>query len=104
MSKCMEFGGHLEAGVHGAVRENTPAAWARAKVRVSKFLQQLGDSKHQWLRTFANAVGDRGLGENLVESIIGYTLKVQVSLNVTLGHFKKVNKDSSTEKKTANPT
>ena len=43
MSDCMEFGDHLEGGVHDAVRENTSATdWARAKVRIIKSLGQLG--------------------------------------------------------------
>ena len=57
MTECMD----LEAGVHNSVREGTPAAsLAKAKMRLSKSLCHLEDSRSQCLPTFANASGFRG--------------------------------------------
>ena len=50
MAECMEFQDYLQAGVHDSVREGTPAAsWAKAKMRLTKSLRHLGDSRSQWL-------------------------------------------------------
>ena len=60
VSDCMEFGDYLEAGVHEAIRENTFATdWARAKVRITKSLKQLGDNRSKWRALLALwALGD----------------------------------------------
>ena len=95
MSDCMEVGDYLEAGVHDAVRGNRFATkWARAKVRVTKSLRQLGDNRSKWPEGFAGAVGFRRSEDSLVECIIGYTITEKVSLNVGSGNFKRITQES----------
>ena len=87
----MEFHDYLEAGVHDFVREGTPTvSWAKAKMRLTKSLCHLGDSRSQWLQTFANASGFRGIEEALVENLVGYTMTEKVQLNTTSGAFEKI--------------
>ena len=87
----MEFRDYLQAGVHDSVREGTPAAsWAKAKMRLTKYLRHLGDSRSQWLQTFASASGFGGTEEALIENLIGYTLVEQVQINMTTGAFEKI--------------
>ena len=87
----MEFHDYLEAGVHDCVREGTPAAsWAKAKMRLTNSLRHLGDSRSQWLKTFANASRFRGTKEALVENLVGYTMIEQVQLNTASGAFEKI--------------
>ena len=91
MAECMEFQDYLQAGVPDSVREGTPAAsWAKAKMRLTKSLRHLGDSRSQWLQTFASASGFGGTEEALIENLIGYTLTEQVQINMTTRAFDKV--------------
>ena len=86
MAECMEFQDYLQAGVHDSVREGTPAAsWAKAKMRLTKSLRHLGDSRSQWLQTFASASGFGGTEDALIENLIGYMLTEQVQINMTTG-------------------
>ena len=86
----MEFQHYLQAGVHDSVREGTPAtSRAKAKMRLTKSLSHLGDSRSQWLQTFASASGFGGREEALIENLIGYTLTEQVQINMTTGAFEK---------------
>ena len=84
MAECMEFQDYLQAGVHDSMREGTPAvSSAKAKMRLTKSLRHLGDSRSQWLQTFASASGFGGIEEALIENLIGYTLTEQVQINMT---------------------
>ena len=100
----MEFQDYLQAGVHDSVREGTPAAsLAKAKMRLTKSLRHLGDSRSQWLRTFASASGFGGTEEALIENLIGYTLTEQVQINMTTGAFEKIGVQPDTVNKASDP-
>ena len=104
MAECMEFQDYLQAGVHNSVREGTPAAsWAAAKMRLTKSLRHLGDSRSQWLQTFASASGFGGTQEALIENLIGYTLTEQVQINMTTGAFEKIRVQPDTVNKASDP-
>ena len=100
----MEFHDYLEAGVHDPVREGTLAAsWATAKMRLTKSLRHLGDSRSQWRQTFAHASGFRGIEEALVENLIGYTMIEKVQLNIASGAFEKIRVPSEDIGKATDP-
>ena len=100
----MEFQDYLLAGVHDSVREGTPAAsWAKAKMRLTKSLRHLGDSRLQRLQTFASASGSGGTEEALIENLIGYTLTEQVQINMTTGAFEKIRVQPDTVNKASDP-
>ena len=100
----MEFQAYLQAGVHDSVREGTPAAsWAKAKMRLTKSLRHLGDSRSQWPQTFASASGFGGTEEALIENLIGYTLTEQVQINMTTGAFEKIRVLPHTVNKASDP-
>ena len=104
MAECMEFQDYLQAGVHDSVREGTPAAsWAKAKMRLTKSLRHLGDSRSQWLQTFASASRFGGTEDVLIENLIGYTLTEQVQINMTTGAFEKIRVQSETVSETSDP-
>ena len=102
----MEFQDYLQAGVHDSVREGTPAAScakAKAKMRLTKSLRHLGDSRSQRLSTFASASRFGGTEEALVENLIGYTLTEQVQINMTTGAFEKIRVQPNTVNKASDP-
>ena len=100
----MEFQDCLRAGVHDSVREGTRAAsWAKAKMRLTKSLRHLGDSRSQWLQTFASASGFGGTEEALIENLIGYTLTQQVQINITTGAFEKIKLHPDTINRASDP-
>ena len=100
----MEFQNYLHARVHDSVREGTSAAsWAKAKMRFAKSLRHLGDSRSQWLQTFASASGFGGTEEPLIENLIGYTLTEQVRINMSTGAFEKIRVQSETVGKASDP-
>ena len=100
----MEFQDYLQAGVHHSVREGTPAAsWAKSKMQLTKSLRHLGDSRSQWLPTFASASGFGGTEEALIENLIGYTLTEQVQINMTTGAFEKIKVQPDTVNRTSDP-
>ena len=100
----MEFQDYLSAGVHDSLREGTPAAsWAKAEMRLTKSLRHLGDSRSQWLQTFAGASGFGGTEEALIENPIGYTLTEQVQINMTTGAFEKIKVQPDTVNRTSDP-
>ena len=104
MAECMEFQDYLQAGVHDSVREGTPAAsWAKVKMRLTKSLRHLADSRSQWLQTFASASGFGGTEEALIENLIGYTLTQQVQINMTTGAFEKIRVQSEGGNKASDP-
>ena len=104
MAECMEFQDYLQAGVHDSVREGTPAAsWAKAKLRLTKSLRHPGESRSQWLQTFASASGFGGTEEALVENLIGYTLTEQVQINMTTGAFEKIKVQPDTVNRGSDP-
>ena len=100
----MEFQDYLKAGVHDTVREGIPAAsWAKAKMRLTKSLRHLGDSRSQWLQTFASASGFGGTEDALIENLIGYTLTEQVQINMTTGAFEKIKVQPDPVNRTSDP-
>ena len=104
MAECTQFQDYLQAGVHDSVREGTPAAsWAKAKMRLTKFLRHLGDSRSQWLQTFASASRFGWTEDALIENLIGYTLTEQVQINMTTGAFEKIRVQSETVNKASDP-
>ena len=104
MAECMEFQDYLQAGVHDSVREGTPAAsWSKAKMRLTKSLRHLGDSRSQWLQTFAIASGFGGTEEALIENLIRYTLTEHAQINMTTGAFEKILVQSEGGNKASEP-
>ena len=104
MVECMEFQDYLQAGVHDSVREGTPAASsAKAKMRLTKSLRHLGDSRSQWLQTFASAPGFGGTEEALIENLICYTLIEQGQINMTTGAFEKIRVQPDTVNEASDP-
>ena len=100
----MEFQDYLEAGVHNFVREGTLAAsWAKASMRLTNSLRHLGDSRSQWLQTFANASVFRETEEALSENLIGYTLTELVQIVMTTGAFEKIRAQSEGANKASHP-
>ena len=104
MAECIQFQDYLQAGMHDSVREGTPAAsLAKAKMRLTKSLRQLGDSRSEWLQTFASGPGYGGTEEALIKSLIGYTLTEQVQINMTTGAFEKIRVQPDTVNKASDP-
>ena len=73
-------------------------------MRLTKSLRHLGDSRSQWLHTFASASGFGGTHDALIENVIGYTLTEQVQINMTTGAFEKIRVQPETVNKASDPT
>ena len=100
----MEFQDYLQAGVHDSLRQGIPAASrAKAKMRLTKSLRHLGDSRSQWLQTFAGASGFGRTEEALIKNLIGYTLTEQVQINMTTGAFEKIQVQPDTVNRASDP-
>ena len=75
----------------------------KGKNEVTKSLRHLGDSRSQWLETFASASGFGGTEDALIANLIGYTLVELVQINMTTGAFEKIRVQSETVSKTSDP-
>ena len=72
-------------------------------MRLTKSLRHLGDSRSQWLQTFASASGFGGTEDARIPNLIGYTLTEQVQINMTTGAFEKIRVQSDTVIKVSDP-